>query len=76
MLAEEQNQERVTSLYQEGLVHYENKEWQPAHDCFSLILDIDPDYENASHLCQDARRRLQWSKSILGRVAQRFSKDG
>ncbi|MBN1579184.1 MAG: protein kinase [Anaerolineae bacterium] len=75
-LAEEQNQERVTSLYREGLAHYENKEWEPAYDCFSLILDIDPDYENVPRLYQDARRRLQWSKSILGRVAQRFSKDG
>jgi len=67
-LAEIKTRERVASLYQKGLAHYRNKEWQEADACFSQVFEVDPSYEEIAHISPDARRRARWSGSILGRM--------
>jgi serine/threonine protein kinase len=67
-LAEIKTRERVASLYQKGLAHYQNKEWQEADACFSQVFEVDPSYKDIARISSDARRRARWSSSILGRM--------
>jgi len=73
-LAEKQNLERMAQLYQEGMEHYQRKDWPRAYGCFAQVFDANPDYQDIARLYQQTRRRAQWTKSLLGRVGRKLSK--
>jgi tetratricopeptide (TPR) repeat protein len=72
-LAEVKTRERIANLYQKGLGHYRNKEWQEADACFRQVFEVDPNYRDIAHISPDARRRARWSSSILGRMGHKLS---
>jgi tetratricopeptide (TPR) repeat protein len=72
-LAEIKTQQRVAELYERGLIHYENREWQEADGCFIQVLETDPNYRDVSKLYLDAHRRARWSGSLLGRVGHKLA---
>jgi tetratricopeptide (TPR) repeat protein len=72
-LAEIKAQERIAELYERGLVFYQHREWQEADDCFTQVLEIDPNHKDIANLYADAHRRARWSSSLLGRVGHRLA---
>jgi tetratricopeptide (TPR) repeat protein len=73
-LAEFRTQERLSDLYQQGMVHYERHEWQAAETCFTQIVQIDADYRNATRLAGDCKRRARWQESLLGRTSRMLTR--
>jgi hypothetical protein len=72
-LAEVRTSERISELYENGLTHYKNREWQQADHCFAQVFETDPNYEKIATLYPDARRRARWSGSLLGRVGHKLT---
>jgi predicted Ser/Thr protein kinase len=72
-LAELKTQERLASLYHEGLSHYERQEWQEAEVCFAQIVQLDADYRDTARLVADSKRRARWAQSFLGRTSRSLS---
>jgi len=68
-----QAREHIANLYQEGIAHYQNKEWQQAYACFAQVFDADPGYQDVSRFYKDSRRHTRWSSSILGRAWHKIS---
>jgi serine/threonine protein kinase len=73
-LAKVKAQERMAQLYQRGLAHYHNREWQEADICFAQVYKVDPNYQDIARISSDARRRARWSSSILGRMGHKLTR--
>jgi tetratricopeptide (TPR) repeat protein len=72
-LAEAKAREDIANLYEEGLAHYQDRDWQEASVCLQRVLTADPGYQDVSRLYPDARRRARWSSSLLGRVGLKLA---
>lgn len=72
-LTEKQTRERLESLYNEGLQHYQQKRWAEARDCFSQVCEIDSSYQQVTRLYTQARRRAMWAGTILGRIGEKLA---
>jgi tetratricopeptide (TPR) repeat protein len=71
-LAEAKAFARVADLYEQGLVHYQRREWQQAERCLTQVYETAPGYKDIAELHAKASRRALWSSSILGRVGQKL----
>jgi serine/threonine protein kinase len=72
-LAEIKTQQRIAQLYETGLAHYQNHEWQQADTFFTQVFETDPNYKEIVNLYSDAHRRARWSGSLLGRVGHKLA---
>ncbi len=70
-LAEEQTRSRIARLYQEGLTHYQEGKWEQAEVCLRQVFEADPGYEQVAQIYPRARRRANWNRSLLGRIARK-----
>ncbi len=72
-LAEIRTRQRIATLYQQGLLHYNRREWQEADSCFTQVVETDPNYQDIASLYVNAHRRARWAGSLLGRVGHKLT---
>jgi tetratricopeptide (TPR) repeat protein len=69
-------QQKLEQLYTKGLSAYWLEEWEQAAYNFQLILEIDPDYKDATEKFADVRRQLDlkntYNKALAAFEAQKY----
>jgi serine/threonine protein kinase/outer membrane protein assembly factor BamD (BamD/ComL family) len=70
-LSESKAAKKLKALYQQGLEHFDDREWPQAVDRFAQVHEVDPNYEEVAELLAEARRRSHGIREADEELARR-----
>jgi serine/threonine protein kinase/lipopolysaccharide biosynthesis regulator YciM len=62
---------KLKALYQQGLEHFDARQWSQAIDCFAQVHEVNPDYEEVAELLAEAGRRSRRTRRKEGEESAR-----
>jgi tetratricopeptide (TPR) repeat protein len=71
-LADAQARAHVAQLYDQGMRHYQNKEWERAASSLTEVVQADSGYDQAARMLAEAQKRVRWAKSPIGRLSRQI----
>jgi serine/threonine protein kinase len=70
-LKKQQREERLASLYQQGLRHLVVEEWQKAIDCLERVYQEDASYKDVARRLKEAQKGARKASSLIQRLSPR-----
>lgn len=70
-LKKQQREERLASLYQQGLRHLVVEEWQKAIDCLERVHQEDASYKDVARRLKEAQKGARKASSLIQRLSPR-----
>jgi len=62
---------KLKALYQQGLEHFDAREWSQAVDYFAQVHELNPNYEKVAELLAEARHRSRRTRQEGGQLARK-----
>lgn len=74
--SESKGRRKLKALYQQGLEHFDAREWSQAIDFFAQVYEVDPNYKEVAKLLAEARRVTgrtgEWDAGLARRETPSF----